>query len=734
MARDHHVQSHRAVIAILGAALLCLSAELRGAAALPGGTTIDNAVTATYVDANGRAYSTRSNVVLATVAQVGAIVVSPKESKADPATETVAVGQPATRTFVVTNDSNITDAYRVTAFSAGTLAATALKWVTPSGTVSDATQGNTSPSVAPGASIQLQAIVATTRLSVGAQVPVDVTAQTTASGTVNGLQSDSGQEWIVGGSAPQLSGTSGPNTQIVKTVNQATIVQTQPGTVVTFNIAALNSGGSPAQDVVVTDTVPDGLAIVGGSATVNGAPAANAASVSGQTLTVNVGTVGAGQTTNVAFQAEIPATQSIGSNFVNVAAVSANGLPPQETTPAAVLTGSANIVFNGLSPTNAPVDGATVTLLDANGNPVKLSGTSGETVAAQARRVFGAGISGNENPIVTGADGTYGFALPPSDVAANGSTFYLTIHAAGFLDRKIKLVITPGTGGVLYNVVSTSEDKQPLAAAGGFKLTNSDISLPNVFGLFGNLPLFTANPIEVTKTPDRQDAKPGDRIVYTVTFQNNSVLPLPVTTIADTLPPDLIYATGSARLDGNPFEPQISGRTLTWTFPVFLPGSSHTLVYATIVYPDTPAGTTLTNTVSVGGTAKNGLEMSGSANVSVIVTSGPFSDRRVVTGRVFIDAMGTGHFTKGDKGVAGVRVYMEDGTYAVTDERGFFSFPSVRPGMHVLRIDPDTLPPRVRFFDGAAMGSTRSPQRLLHGVLDETTMEDVEFALHEVKK
>jgi hypothetical protein len=49
--------------------------------------------------------------------------------------------------------------------------------------------------------------------------------------------------------------------------------------------------------------------------------------------------------------------------------------------------------------------------------------------------------------------------------------------------------------------------------------------------------------------------------------------------------------------------------------------------------------------------------------------------------------------------------------------------------MHVLRIDPLTLPPDARFFTNARMGSTRAPQRLLHGILDGTTMEDVEFAL-----
>jgi hypothetical protein len=123
------------------------------------------------------------------------------------------------------------------------------------------------------------------------------------------------------------------------------------------------------------------------------------------------------------------------------------------------------------------------------------------------------------------------------------------------------------------------------------------------------------------------------------------------------------------------------------------------------------------------------MKETGSSGVSVIVTDGMFSERRLVTGRVFADMRGTGHFARGDQGIAGVRIYLEDGSFAVTDSNGFFSFPSVRPGMHALRLDATTLPTGVRLFRDVPANSTRAPQRLLHGVLDLSTMEDVEFAV-----
>ena len=75
---------------------------------------------------------------------------------------------------------------------------------------------------------------------------------------------------------------------------------------------------------------------------------------------------------------------------------------------------------------------------------------------------------------------------------------------------------------------------------------------------------------------------------------------------------------------------------------------------------------------------------------------------------------------------------MEDGAYVTTDPSGRFTFAGVRPGMHVLRIDPTSLPQGVRLYDDRAYNSERSGTRLLHGVLDEGNLKDVEFAVDPV--
>ncbi|UUZ78405.1 hypothetical protein LP414_11695 [Polaromonas sp. P1(28)-13] len=46
----------------------------------------------------------------------------------------------------------------------------------------------------------------------------------------------------------------------------------------------------------------------------------------------------------------------------------------------------------------------------------------------------------------------------------------------------------------------------------------------------------------------------------------------------------------------------------------------------------------------------------------------------------------------GDPGIPGVRIYLEDGTYAVTDEEGKYSFYGLEPRTHVAKVDGTTLP------------------------------------------
>ncbi len=712
--------------------LLALSA-LQLANASPGGTNLVNTATATFNDASGHQYSTSSNTVAVTIAKLAALVVTPKEAQPNPATESIGVGSDTIRTYTIANTSNISDAYTISSLSAGSLQVKSIAFLTPTGPVPVVIGTTVSPTIAPGGSISVQVVLGTGKLSVGDQVSITLAAQTTVTGTANGLQTDSGEQWVIGATASNITGPGGPNTQIDKRVDGVRSMTGQAGVVITYDILAKNSGGSPANNVVITDPMPAGITAVLSSVTINGVAAGGAATLNDSTLTVTLPTLAPGASLDVKFDADVPADALLGTSYVNIGSIASGGGTPIPTLPASVLLGSSNIVYDGYLGQSNPVAGAVVSLLDSAGNLVPLTGNIAPSNAFRASSGPQSGSAANptdytKNPFITGPDGSYGFALLPSQLAPAGSTYLLTVAASGYLNRRLKLLITPAAGGNLYSVTTTALDGQPIAQAGAFTLTSTNVTLANVFGLFGNVPLFRSVTIAVTKTASVQAVAPGDRLDFTLTFQNQMALPALQATVVDTLPAGLVYAPGTARVEGVATDPAISGNTLTWTLPQLLPGQTYTIKYSTVVLPSDTPGSQLVNGVSVGGTAGN-TRVSGNANVTVAVIGGAFGYRRVLTGRVFTDLQHTGHFKRGDKGIEGVRVFLEDGSYVTTDPDGKFDFPSVRPGPHVVRIDPSTLPKDVRAVSHARLNSTRSLQQLVHGIFDESTMEDIEFAL-----
>jgi uncharacterized repeat protein (TIGR01451 family) len=691
---------------------------------LPANTQIVNSASASWQDDRGNVYADVSNGVTVMIQGVSALTVTPKEQGCNPKLDGYPAGQNVTRTFVIANDSNLADAYRITSFSADKGQIVSLSFLEPSGSVPITVGSTVSSTVQPGATIAVQVVLNTAGIAAGTSFALHLTAQTTVSGTANGLQSDSGEQWLLAATPSSLAGPGAADTPIQKTVNQQITIQAQPSGTVTYAISVKNYGGSPATNAVLTDTIPGGLTADASSATVNGT--AVTATLSGQTLTVPIGTIDAGATDVVAFNAHVADISTAGSSFVNVASLSADGISPISTSPASVLVGTADMIYDPTQ-NNKAIAGATVSLLDATGNLVKLSGSPAAQIRTAAAAPVRTMSANTQNPFVTGNDGTYGFSLQPSQIAAGGSTFYLTVSAPGYLNRRIQLQITP-QNDALYTVIYTSKDGQPVARAGEYALTTSSVQLANVFGLFGNVPLFKSQMLTISKTANQSTAQPGDRLIYTIDVANPSGSTLGTAQIADTLPAGEVYAPGTARLDGKPLEPATAGRVLTWTLPPLAAGVKHELIYAAVVFPSVPAGTLLTNSATasavINGTMVN---VNASANADVDVVDGALTDRSIITGRVFLDVRRTGRFARGDRGLAGVRIYLEDGSSALSDAEGRFNFPAVRPGMHVLRLDATTLPGGVH-ADGRLYGNW-TLQRLVHGVLDDGLMQDVEFAL-----
>ena len=63
-----------------------------------------------------------------------------------------------------------------------------------------------------------------------------------------------------------------------------------------------------------------------------------------------------------------------------------------------------------------------------------------------------------------------------------------------------------------------------------------------------------------------------------------------------------------------------------------------------------------------------------------------------ISGLVFEDIDGNGQYSKGDQGVQGVVLLLENGLKSVTDGSGHYRFVAASPGEHIVNLDLKSLP------------------------------------------
>ncbi|WP_332775541.1 SdrD B-like domain-containing protein [Polaromonas sp.] len=329
-----------------------------------------------------------------------------------------------------------------------------------------------------------------------------------------------------------------------------------------------------------------------------------------------------------------------------------------------LLIDPSGVVYN--STTNQPVAGATVQLIDVAG-----SGNGGNPGGPAV--VFAAdGATPAPSVVVTAADGRYAFPLLPP------STY--------------KLVVTPPAG---YAFPS----KLPPALQPAGRIIDAQGSYGGSFsvGIGASVPVFIDLPLDagatgalfIQKTANKTTAELGDFVDYSIRFNNVTAAALPGTVLSDMLPAGFAYVRGTARLNGAllPDPTGGSGPSLQFALGSIAVGSQPTLSYRVRVGVGSQGGTGI-NTAQ----AASGAVQSNRSSARVQVVGGVFSSKAYIIGKVFADCRRDGVQDAGEPGVPGVRIYLEDGTYAVTDEEGKYSFYGLEPRTHVAKVDSITLP------------------------------------------
>ena len=346
-----------------------------------------------------------------------------------------------------------------------------------------------------------------------------------------------------------------------------------------------------------------------------------------------------------------------------------------DTAASAALVDPFGLVFD--SATGQPVNGAQVTLIDnATNLPATVYGddgistfpstiTSGGSTTDSGGTVYNFGPGEYRFPFV--APGTYRLQVtPPASYNAPSvvpTVVLQTLPGAPFV------IDEDGSRGLPFDVV--------LGPA-----IQVDIPLdPGSTGFF------------LVKEANKQVVAVGDFLQYRLNLTNNSGAIATATRIVDTLPPGLRYQRGSTTLAGNPAaDPTISpdGRTLTFNLNDVADGSVSEMRYVVEVAIAARTGNAINRAIA---NANGGALSSNQATASVRIKQDFVRTRNILMGRVIADECDAPD-SDNARGLAGVRIYLENGTYVVTDEQGMFHIEGVKPGSHVVQMDLDSLAPQ----------------------------------------
>lgn len=323
--------------------------------------------------------------------------------------------------------------------------------------------------------------------------------------------------------------------------------------------------------------------------------------------------------------------------------------------------------------TGLPVNGATITLINtATGLPAVVFGDDGVSTFPSTV-ISGGTVTDSSGKVYTFSQGGYRFPF----IYPGNYQFQITPPSSYGHPSTVPTATIQALSGAPFTIVAGSRGEVFFVNPG--PAVRIDIPLdPAVSALW------------LQKTANKEFAGHGDFIAYRLTLANNSRVAAGGVQIEDIMPVGFRYRSGSSKLNGvTAADPVISaaGKKLIFNVGLLAAGSSATIDYVAEVAAGTRLGEA-TNT-AIAGADKGGK--SNKAQVTVKIRDDFMRTKSTLVGRVTTGACDdkTG---EGTNGVEGVRIYLEDGTFVISDRRGMFHFEGLNSGLHVVQLDMDSLP------------------------------------------
>ena len=250
---------------------------------------------------------------------------------------------------------------------------------------------------------------------------------------------------------------------------------------------------------------------------------------------------------------------------------------------------------------------------------------------------------------------------------------------------------------------ATQAQLEMLARPDGAPLTILDASFGGSFTLADPAPVRIDIPVDrpgiavsLSKTVSRPRALPGEVVIYTVRLANVDTLGAKRDVLLTDVPSEwLRLRRDTVRVDGeltpDLIEVSEDGRELTLRFDEIAVGGSHVVTYAMAVRADAPAGQALNRAQTIDSRGRTTV-----TSAVLTIDRETIGSRMTLIGRV---SEGSCLLEEDRRGIPGVRVMLEDGSFALTDAEGRYHFEGLLPGTHVVQAQRQTLPEGSKFVD-----------------------------------
>lgn len=210
----------------------------------------------------------------------------------------------------------------------------------------------------------------------------------------------------------------------------------------------------------------------------------------------------------------------------------------------------------------------------------------------------------------------------------------------------------------------------------------------------------SASTVTLSHSVSRPVAQPGDVLLFTLAATNPDPARAQANVrITDSLPRALRLRPDAIRIDGEAVPGALAlapdGLSFTVSLGAIPAGQTRRITYAASVRAEAGVGQVESLAEVTGAPVR--------AGATVRIERNAIAGRMTIIGRV---VAGECRRDSNAAGLAGVRIMLEDGSFAVTDADGRYRFEGVVPGTHVVQLARATLPRGAQLADCDA--STRS--------------------------